>query len=679
MTTPQPGSAAGGGQIAARAQAVTVLPRAVERLAPAEDALRLAVRGLNDAIDAAHAAAIAPADAADLVTSAGTLGVLGRRYLDREVRGWDGIYETGPRPAGPADLELLDLHARSRPGASRFGAPSELHVRGQLAEAGARLAEAEVAFAEAIGRFDDASDFAQCAAVSPSEAQALVWVGVQALGAIGREYVSDEVDGWFTGPPHDLADQFADGAEPAAFWEAAWQARTAKGSGDYEAAALAWAQARDLLPAGHPLRASLDGMITSLRTAAGTGQHVTWDGRLLAADFAGVTLAPAAGDAATADGVSASPAPAPLDAPAGALIAALRAAPEGDVLWSKEGDAWWIARRAPMDVLLRAGDLLRIPDVDFYNQIALADEVTRAARGSAIPDAADRAVKLAAGSSQGRGRRFEVTRVPQREGYGILSVLDLASGHAPDPFLLLIDGRRAGGTYWCTYNPAPTGFGRDDGGLADGSWASWGPRGLSCGHPTRESAEQAQVDVYKTDPDGWDTRLAGGHAELTPERDRPDGARFWDHRTNRDFWSGYAATLARVRAERPGTVDGVAAILSGFQAPSAGIAFFGNNADDQLSDALADAGWQLRFLERDYLWEARHPGTGERLHCVEGDVYPGPYETTASANPSATTRSVQAEGSIDYPGPVRPGARAHAAARPAAANRASPPAARRAP
>lgn len=76
--------------------------------------------------------------------------------------------------------------------------------------------------------------------------------------------------------------------------------------------------------------------------------------------------------------------PAPLDAPAVALIAALRAAPEGDALWTKEGDTWWLARRAPMDVLLRAGDLLRIPHLDCYSQIALADEVTRAARGPAI-------------------------------------------------------------------------------------------------------------------------------------------------------------------------------------------------------------------------------------------------------------------------------------------------------
>ena len=84
-------------------------------------------------------------------------------------------------------------------------------------------------------------------------------------------------------------------------------------------------------------------------------------------------------------GITANPynRPAPLDAPAGALIVALRAAPEGDVLWTQEGDAWWIARNAPMDVLLRAGDLLGIQYLDSYSQIALADEVTKAARESA--------------------------------------------------------------------------------------------------------------------------------------------------------------------------------------------------------------------------------------------------------------------------------------------------------
>lgn len=89
-----------------------------------------------------------------------------------------------------------------------------------------------------------------------------------------------------------------------------------------------------------------------------------------------------------------------------------------------------------------------------------------------------------------------------------------------------------------------------------------------------------------------------------------------------DFWAGYDATLARIRAEHPETVADVAAILNAFQPPSMGIAFFGNNADDRLSDALSDAGWDVRY-KAEYLWDARHTGTGERMHYVEGDVYKG--------------------------------------------------------
>jgi hypothetical protein len=119
-----------------------------------------------------------------------------------------------------------------------------------------------------------------------------------------------------------------------------------------------------------------------------------------------------------------------------------------------------------------------------------------------------------------------------------------------------------------------------------------------------------------------------------------------------DFWQQYDATLARIRAERPVTVDGVAVILNDFQPPSAGIAFFGNNADDRLSDALADAGWELRFLEQDYLWNARHPSTGEELHYVEGDVYPGAYQPPGSSPKAAARRgaAVRAPGRPGAPG-----------------------------
>jgi len=92
------------------------------------------------------------------------------------------------------------------------------------------------------------------------------------------------------------------------------------------------------------------------------------------------------------------------------------------------------------------------------------------------------------------------------------------------------------------------------------------------------------------------------------------------------FWQGYEATLARVRAERPTTTALLAVILGSFQAPSVGVAFFGNNADDHLSDALNDAGWDVRFIEGDYLWEARNLASGAQLHYVEGDVYDGPYQ-----------------------------------------------------
>jgi hypothetical protein len=95
------------------------------------------------------------------------------------------------------------------------------------------------------------------------------------------------------------------------------------------------------------------------------------------------------------------------------------------------------------------------------------------------------------------------------------------------------------------------------------------------------------------------------------------------------FWDGYDATLARIRAERPATVEALAAILNTFQPPSVGVAFFGNNADDRLSDALADAGWDVRFLGADYLWEALSPDRSQWLHYVEGDVYPDRWREAA--------------------------------------------------
>jgi hypothetical protein len=92
------------------------------------------------------------------------------------------------------------------------------------------------------------------------------------------------------------------------------------------------------------------------------------------------------------------------------------------------------------------------------------------------------------------------------------------------------------------------------------------------------------------------------------------------------FWLQYDATLARVREERPDTLAALAEILNAFQPPSAGVAFFGNNADDRLNDALRDAGWDVQFIEGDYLWDAFNPVTREWIHSVEGDIYPGTWK-----------------------------------------------------
>ncbi|MDL5351589.1 DUF4314 domain-containing protein [Microbacterium sp. zg-YB36] len=87
------------------------------------------------------------------------------------------------------------------------------------------------------------------------------------------------------------------------------------------------------------------------------------------------------------------------------------------------------------------------------------------------------------------------------------------------------------------------------------------------------------------------------------------------------YWVAYDATLTRVRTERPDTFAGLKAILDTFEPPSSGQAFFGDGADDQLSDALHDAGWRIDFIEATYLYTARHPNTGARARYVEGDLY----------------------------------------------------------
>lgn len=99
------------------------------------------------------------------------------------------------------------------------------------------------------------------------------------------------------------------------------------------------------------------------------------------------------------------------------------------------------------------------------------------------------------------------------------------------------------------------------------------------------------------------------------------------------YWAMYDRTLARIRDERPDTFAALKAILDGFEPLSSGDAFFPGGADDDLADALHDAGWEIRFNEGTYVYMARHPVTRAKLHHVEGDL----YDRTRVTPPTATT------------------------------------------
>ncbi|MBG6106600.1 hypothetical protein [Frigoribacterium sp. CG_9.8] len=90
------------------------------------------------------------------------------------------------------------------------------------------------------------------------------------------------------------------------------------------------------------------------------------------------------------------------------------------------------------------------------------------------------------------------------------------------------------------------------------------------------------------------------------------------------YWAKYDTTLKRIRDEKPKDLAELKVILDDFEPPSSGVAFFPNAADDQLDDALIDAGWRIHYIESDYLWEAKSP-TGSRIHFTEGDVHDGPW------------------------------------------------------
>jgi hypothetical protein len=106
-------------------------------------------------------------------------------------------------------------------------------------------------------------------------------------------------------------------------------------------------------------------------------------------------------------------------------------------------------------------------------------------------------------------KTFEVTRAWRYDGYegGI------------EESLVLVDGQQIGGVYAGGYNPAQSipGWGLDDGGESGENWISWGPRGLSCGHASREAAEIAQVREYAANPDLYDRLNAVDRDERAAE------------------------------------------------------------------------------------------------------------------------------------------------------------------
>ena len=70
-------------------------------------------------------------------------------------------------------------------------------------------------------------------------------------------------------------------------------------------------------------------------------------------------------------------------------------------------------------------------------------------------------------------------------------------------YLLLVDGRVIGGSYWCSAAD-----------IKDGQrWASWGPAGYSLGHLDRETAERVQIRKYAINPDLTDRQIADDERE----------------------------------------------------------------------------------------------------------------------------------------------------------------------
>lgn len=105
---------------------------------------------------------------------------------------------------------------------------------------------------------------------------------------------------------------------------------------------------------------------------------------------------------------------------------------------------------------------------------------------------------------------MQVSRRPQHPDYP-----ELGGPNTPgEDYLLLVDDRVIGGTYWCGADYIPDGQ----------RWASWGPAGLSMRHHDRQDAERVQVRAYAINPDVADRAIADEDREATAERARQAAA-----------------------------------------------------------------------------------------------------------------------------------------------------------
>jgi hypothetical protein len=110
----------------------------------------------------------------------------------------------------------------------------------------------------------------------------------------------------------------------------------------------------------------------------------------------------------------------------------------------------------------------------------------------------------ATGDSPQEALTANVTSRPEHPGYD----------SPEDDFILLIDGHQIGGTYWCPVGERIR---------AGKQYVSYGPAGYSFGHPTREDAEQAQLDAC-----GLTNATVATEAGPAPSRNRPPLPLTWE-------------------------------------------------------------------------------------------------------------------------------------------------------